>query len=984
MNKDNNIDDILKLLKNSVEGEEATDTNYGDSEARSSEDISEEVLKKQLRDQYMGELSEIETDSSDEGEDSYALDDDFLKEAVADESVAEETEEIEEIEEIEEPEEAYEIQEELGEIIIDEDLEEGAEEEPVLSEEIDEYAELDEYIEQIQAEIEEQEEDESLFELGENEEDIESRAENTNTEALVASMLAISSDMEASQNEGEEELLQDIEYIESEPTEEETETYDEIVFASEKDSFQDNILDEALGAEVSYDEDFDDEDINKEAEISDQATEEAEEERISLKELLTDRSNDPKIEEDHALELQEEESTSSSKYGDDYSYNSEQEEDKESEISLPDDIDELDDSVFDIMMQMGCYEEAKASLKRNVTEESKQESQEISVKEQQREQDKERLEEALFDYQVEKKNSLLRLIGIGVITLILLLYELLPIFDVSFKGIFDYENYPVAYSLIGLQLVVFDIIIMYRRLWKGIRSVFTTDRSVDNVVSFTVGVVVLYDILSLFGVSEKMPIAFNFIISVLMLLLCIDEFISIITKINGCEIVLSDDAKYEFSKCARFGGVAEKMYRGGYSTERSVFVMNGTDNIDMYANDIIADEKLISKKSKILLIPAFVLAAVMSMVSVILEGEFISAVGSFIITLLLMLPIGDVVINLSLYTCARYKLVKKGSVVNVQKVIEAFENGDSVVFSDLHLYKKCQPKNMGIVFLRDGQQSLVIRGLAGVCSAIGGPMSELFADASKKLQPADVRINKIWHNGIDAFIDRRYSFLMGDAKFFEKYGIVFPENKDKTGREGVSTLCIAIGGLPVAKVSVKYDIEPKFEVIAERLYECGISTVIETYDPLINSSFVASCRNTGSAPINVVHKNIADKDGNKKEIEDRDGRGILSCSSRLKLAEALVWCRKIITIRRLSGIFSCVFATLGLLLSCAAIVLGITVDINEFYVFAYLLITLLISFLAVNKYIPKKSYFTVEALQKSNRKKNTKNRGHLKNEQGNQ
>ena len=972
MNKDHNIDDMVMRLKNSVEGRNAEEIEFDGEEARVSENISEEVLKKQLRDQYMGELSEREDNVFDESEDDYALDDEFLKEAVIDdgsyateelndepENVESESDETEDIiqpdaEEAEEEQELYESQEELGEIVVDED------------EEHDVY----EIIQQPEDDVEEQDEDESLFESGEADEDIEARAENTNTEALVASMIVTATDEEVSQITADEDenILEDAELIDVDVSEADTETYDDLVFSSDIGSYEDDLLDEALGAESSSAEEFDSDDINDYNDASEENSYILEENRTSLKELLTERNNDIYIEE-NIVDDEEKDDLSSSEYGGDYSYNSEQEEEKEGDLSLPDDVTEIDDSVFDIMMQMGCYKEAKASLKRNVSEQTANEAEDISVKESKREQELNMLEDTLYDYQSEKSRGLMRLVGVGIITVLLFFYELLPIFDVPFKGIFDYENYPVAYSLVGLQLVVFDIIIMYRRLWKGIRSLFTTDRSVDNVVSLVVGTVVLYDILALFGVSETMPIAFNFIISFLMLLVCIDEFVSVSTKIKGCEILLSDISKYEFSKCARFGGVAEKMYRGGYSTERNVFTINGTDKIKMYARDIAADEKLISKKTKVLLIPSFVLAAVMSMISIMLEGEFVSAVGSFMITLLLMLPIGDVVTNLTLHTYTRYKLTKKGSIVNVQKAIDSFKTGDSVVFSDLHLFRKCQPKNMGIVFFRNGQEALVVRSLTAVCAAIGGPMSELFADAAEKLQPAEVRINKIWHNGIDAFIDRRYSFLMGDAKFFEKYGIQFPENKDKTVRDGVTTLCVAIGGLPACKVSIKYEIEPMFEVIAERLYECGISTVIETYDPLINSSFVMACRNMGAAPINVVHKNIADRDGTTKEIVDRDGRGILSCSSRLKLAEALVWCRKIISIRRLSGIFSCVIAVLGLLLSLAATVLGIVGEINEFLVFAYLAATLLVSFLAINKDIPKKTYFTAEALRRDIQKK---------------
>ena len=74
-------------------------------------------------------------------------------------------------------------------------------------------------------------------------------------------------------------------------------------------------------------------------------------------------------------------------------------------------------------------------------------------------------------------------------------------------------------------------------------------------------------------------------------------------------------------------------------------------------------------------------------------------------------------------------------------------------------------------------------------------------------------------------------------------------------------------------------------------------------------------------------------------------------------------------IRGVAGILSCVFAVLGVCLSCTIVWLGSMGDMNEFYILGYLLLTLLASFLMVGRYIPKKSYFTTEALSRDIEKK---------------
>ena len=67
----------------------------------------------------------------------------------------------------------------------------------------------------------------------------------------------------------------------------------------------------------------------------------------------------------------------------------------------------------------------------------------------------------------------------------------------------------------------------------------------------------------------------------------------------------------------------------------------------------------------------------------------------------------------------------------------------------------------------------------------------------------------------------------------------------------------------------------------------SIKCAIETYDPVINSAFVAASRKPGKAPINVVHKNVTDFYSEMPENVE-GSTGIVACSSRLKLVECVV------------------------------------------------------------------------------------------------
>ena len=155
-NSGQNIDDILKKLKASVESSDkaAVELEDKDKNAEPSE-MSADVLQNELRNQFMTGDEVSDTENVLEGEDSYNIDDDFLSEAVAEEeSVAEEAE-IETVIEAEaEKESDTEVEAEVEEEIeADIDVDAGIdaevdmeelpwEEEPVVAEEFVEAEEL--------------------------------------------------------------------------------------------------------------------------------------------------------------------------------------------------------------------------------------------------------------------------------------------------------------------------------------------------------------------------------------------------------------------------------------------------------------------------------------------------------------------------------------------------------------------------------------------------------------------------------------------------------------------------------------------------------------------------------------------------------------------------------------------------------------------------------------------------------------------------
>jgi hypothetical protein len=171
-------------------------------------------------------------------------------------------------------------------------------------------------------------------------------------------------------------------------------------------------------------------------------------------------------------------------------------------------------------------------------------------------------------------------------------------------------------------------------------------------------------------------------------------------------------------------------------------------------------------------------------------------------------------------------------------------------------------------------------------------MKELFASAAvNKYEP---KLRRIARTGVEAVINGE-SVVLGDSDFQQRYGISFPDGETAKAGEGI--LCLSIAGKPAAKLCLKYATEPIFEMITERMEKNSIKCAIETYDPVINSAFVAASRKPGKEAINVVHKNVTDFYSEMPENVE-GSTGLVACSSRLKLVECVIWCKKILAVRK--------------------------------------------------------------------------------------
>ena len=251
-------------------------------------------------------------------------------------------------------------------------------------------------------------------------------------------------------------------------------------------------------------------------------------------------------------------------------------------------------------------------------------------------------------------------------------------------------------------------------------------------------------------------------------------------------------------------------------------------------------------------------------------------------------------------------------------------------------------------------------------------MAEVFSKIAKEGEELpDVSFVRISAKGTEAVVDGNKTVLVGTYEFMSRYGLAFPKSESEGEGEDAGeslTLCISINGRISAKISVKYKSAGLFEMIAERLAKEGIFCAIESYDPLISSELITRARLFGDAPISVVHLNLGDmarecydEKTENKALLSGEPIGVAVGRSRLKLGEALVWCRRLMKIRNKCSKLVFAGSMVGMVAALAVFFLDLNSYVNQFGILAFQLLICLIAIVFTLSDIPSKKYFNFQA-----------------------
>ena len=1008
-NSGQNYNDLLKKLKHTLDNnDKAPEDTFENTSA--GKELSTEELQNELKNQFMRVGGVVSPEDSDEYiEDSYKLDDDFLSEA---QSISEANKvESEESEVIEED-------------IIEDIIEDTIDDEEVVEEIVEEIAEdeiIGEEVEEepfVEAEpIEETAEDDlPWFEDGEASEEVaeetlaeEPADEEVVDEEIIGEETADEEMIEDESTEDSEEVLTPTEQI-AEQTEEASISEEMIELAEESYERYEDLDDDDLELVIDDDpvedfsiwddEDEEDEDDEEDGDVEDQDS-------IYLGPTLTESEDEPEDEEEDEVseipnkpfiavlkdnnitferpaptpyeapvdnadgeEEEEEEEISediSEAYDEDVELYSEDnvtdgdiedfaEDNGEVDGSDDEDADEADaddgmaasaDSSTDLLLQFGY----------NAHDENSKNAGGFSP---------DRVRRIKRGYKKKLHSLNLTCIGCVAVTLLMLFYEFLPLIGIEFMGILNAKYYPVSYALIGLQLLAICVALCWKKLWEGIKTLLSFKPDHSSIVAIAIIFTFIYDVVVAICQYTHIPMMFNFLAALSLTVSVLVDLLLLKREMKIFDVYFSENAKYTSVTDGRKASVAEKMYRGGLAPTQNVFVPAEFTPSSAYFRSL-DDRRETHKVIYASAIPCIVLALVIWIFGVFFDRGAVESVASAMTVLFSALPLSIVLTDALPLIISGSRLHKRDIALMGVSSIKKFSDCNIMVFRDIHFFEKCEAQNTGMVFYDEGSAHIVFKCLNAIYSELGGPMANVFSKVARTSDaPLDVRFTRISANGTEAIVDGNKAVLVGTPTFMKQYGLNFPVSESSDERS--LTLCVSLNGKITAKISVKYKSAGIFEMLAEKLAAEGVYCAIETYDPLINSELINSERIFGDAPISVVHLNLGDLAREKyDEITENkmllagEPIGVVAGISRLKLAEALIWSRRIIKTRKKTSRAIMIGGLIGALLSGLIFFLELGGLFNQFSILVYQLLICAASVFITYSTIPPKDYFDIEA-----------------------
>ncbi len=513
--------------------------------------------------------------------------------------------------------------------------------------------------------------------------------------------------------------------------------------------------------------------------------------------------------------------------------------------------------------------------------------------------EKEKAENA-FEYKSREQNteiatmlnravamSRLKLIGVVLLTAFILYLELAS-YQSGRTPYLRQGRFGAVYILADLQLLFFIIMIMSESFMNGLRAFASFKLTSDSVMAATMLVSTAFCLVSLAVDPTAIDLKlYNLTAASAAVCNAGVKFLQCKKDLYSFRVIAVKRAKFTAQSIKGEAGEAGEFAK--YLSESSdIFTVKKADFISGFFSRTTKRPK--SEDIFNFLVPVTAaLSIVLFLVSFILNGDGYGAYSAATLLFCAATPLSSyfmislpvIVANL---TAKRYNGAFVGNAV-----AEEYADAAVLSFADTEAFLPHMVSITGVKTYGDYPIDKVMIRLGMLFDYIEGPLKTVTANMLERLpKPDSIRLIDSAADGLYIVMDG-CDYYLGKLSYMRhcRFDAPVDETDEVYSRNVGTVMYMAINDAVVAKVYVKYAINPEFDNLLRSMYKAGVCVGIKTLDPNINNELLQKSIKYKQCPVAVLKGGVPeDMNGTEKEVDT----GMVSGSSLHSFLKLFILC----------------------------------------------------------------------------------------------
>ena len=457
---------------------------------------------------------------------------------------------------------------------------------------------------------------------------------------------------------------------------------------------------------------------------------------------------------------------------------------------------------------------------------------------------------------------------------------------------------PLLFPILSVIVMVAAAVLSSKQFNAGIRSYFKLRPTPYSTLSVIVPFVLIYDIVAM--IAQVPLVHLNCVATGALLLICVCDIFRLTSEMRVFRLLVTDAPKTVLDPTEP----RKKKLRQG---KKLIKIIN--DDLDenfYHVHDAqltmgffrrFNEMEAAHAPFRILLTLPIVLGFLAAFVIALTNGLG-DALNTFATVTVLGLPGAACFGFFFPLSHANNLLTRQNCALIGEEAVEEYNESKTIIFND---YRLCRAQSCSELAVRDKSDDLRRDlKLAGILfRKIGGSLEEIGKATATKSADPNVAFVRIADTGVEAVIDNQYHVIAGDAIFLKKSGIRIPrETADRALRraDNVGLLYFAVDGILKLTYDIEYALDPKFEIVAERLADSTTSVAIQSYNPNLTEEFLQDIRHADAIPVRVIKPGKYESDA-LLEISDT---GAIALGGEKHIVNPLYAAKRVNEVKRLS------------------------------------------------------------------------------------